>query len=228
MRIAILQSNYIPWKGYFDLINAVDEFVLFDDVQFTRRDWRNRNRIKTSHGSQWLTIPVNTKGKYLEAIKDITVSDPGWAAQHWRTLTANYARAPYFRAYSERFERLYLDCQETRLSAINYAWIAAICEILGIRTKISWSMDYALATDRTERLVNICTQAGAATYVSGPAAKAYINPEMFAAANVELIYFDYTGYPEYAQAFPPFDHYVTVLDLLFNAGPAATRYMLTF
>src|SRR3954468_225439 len=100
MRMAIVQSSYIPWKGYFDLINSVDEFVLFDDVQFTRRDWRNRNRIKTPSGPIWLTIPVNSKGQYLAPIKDITVSDPLWAMTHWRTLSGNYARAPHFQDYA--------------------------------------------------------------------------------------------------------------------------------
>jgi hypothetical protein len=228
MRIAIVQSNYIPWKGYFDLIHSVDEFVLFDDVQFTRRDWRNRNRIKTPRGPEWLTIPVNTRGRYLDPIKDITISEPSWTERHWKTIAANYARAPYFRQYSGLLERLYADCRETRLSAINYTWIKATCEMLGIRTRLSWSMDYELEQDRTGRLVSICRQAGATTYVSGPAARSYIDAQRFRAANVALVYFDYAGYPEYSQLHPPFDHHVSVLDLIMNEGPNATRYMLSF
>jgi len=226
MRIAILQSSYIPWKGYFDLIRSVDEFVLFDDVQYTRRDWRNRNRIKTPHGPQWLTIPVNSKGHYLDPIKTITVSDPSWPARHWRAIAASYARAPYFTCFADRFERLYGDCRDTHLSAINYRWISALCDLLGIRTRLSWSMDYELAAGKTERLVGVCRQAGADTYISGPGARAYIDPALFEAANVKLVYFDYSGYPEYPQLYPPFDHHVTVLDLIFNVGPDATRYML--
>ena len=175
MRIAIVQSNYIPWKGYFDLMRSVDEFVLFDDVQYTRRDWRNRNRIKTARGPAWLTIPVNTRGQYLSPIKDITVSDVSWGTHHWRTLAANYARAPYFRQYAERFERLYLENQETHLSAINRSWLEALCEILGVRTRLSWSMNFDVVEGRTERLVSICQQAGADCYVSGPAARAYLD-----------------------------------------------------
>jgi hypothetical protein len=226
MRIAILQSSYIPWKGYFDLIRSVDEFVLFDDAQFTRRDWRNRNRIKTPQGPEWLTIPVCSKGNYFEPIKSITVSETGWAMRHWRTLRANYARAPCFSYCAERFERLYAECHDTHLSGINYRWIAAVCELLGIRTKVSWSMDYELAEGKTERLVGICRQAGADTYISGPAARAYIDPALFDAANITLRYFDYAGYPEYPQLYPPFDHHVSVLDLLFHQGPDAIRYML--
>lgn len=228
MRLAIVQSSYVPWKGYFDLIHSVDEFVLFDDVQFTRRDWRNRNRIKTPRGPAWLTIPVNTRGKYLDPIKDITVSEPSWGVQHWKTVQANYARARCFRRYADVFERLYLGCRDPHLSAINYTWIQAICEILGIGTRLSWSMDYELVTGKTERLVGICRQAGATSYVSGPSARSYIEPEQFLAANVELSYFDYSGYPEYSQLFPPFDHHVSILDLIFNQGPDAARYMLSF
>lgn len=227
MRVAILQSSYIPWKGYFDLIRSVDEFVLFDDVQYTRRDWRNRNRIKTPGGPMWLTIPVNVKGQYLSPINAITVSDSSWSLRHWRSIVANYGRAPHFDRYGQRFERLYAECRdETRLSAINYKWISTICELLDVRTKLSWSMDYELAEGKTERLAGICAQVGADTYVSGPAARAYIEPSVFADARIDLVYFDYSGYPEYAQLYPPFDHHVSILDLLFNQGPDATRYML--
>jgi hypothetical protein len=218
----------VPWKGYFDLIHSVDEFVLFDDVQFTRRDWRNRNRIKTPRGPAWLTIPVNTKGKYLDPIKDITISEPSWGVQHWKTIKANYARARCFSRYADVFERLYLGCGDTHLSAVNCTWIQTICGILGINTKISWSMDYELLKGKTERLVGICLQAGAKSYISGPSARSYIDAEQFRAANVELSYFEYAGYPEYPQLFPPFDHHVSVLDLIFNHGPDATRYMVSF
>src|SRR4051812_9109771 len=223
MRLAILQSSYVPWKGYFDLMHSVDEFVLFDDVQFTRRDWRNRNRIKTPRGPAWLTIPVNTKGKYLDPIKEITISEPSWGVQHWNTIKENYARARFFSRYADVFERLYLDCADTHLSAINYTWIQTVCRILGINTRVSWSMNYELVQGKTERLVEICRQAGATTYISGPSARSYIDPDQFRAANVELSYFDYSGYPEYPQLFPPFDHYVSILDLIFNHGPDATR-----
>jgi len=225
MRIAILQSNYIPWKGYFDLMRSVDEFVLFDDVQYTRRDWRNRNRIKTAKGAEWLTIPVQAAGHYLSAIKDVTVSDPSWGTRHWRTIARSYARAPYFDTYAERFERLYAETRELRLSRINRMWLETLCEILGIRTKLSWSMDYEPTPGRTERLVSICRQAGASVYLSGPAAHVYIEPERFRDAGIALEYFDYSGYPEYDQLFPPFDHFVSVIDLIFNQGPRATEFL---
>ena len=226
MRIAISQSNYIPWKGYFDLIQSVDEFVLFDDVQYTRRDWRNRNRIKTPHGLAWLTIPVQTSGQYLALIKDIEVTDPAWAKKHWKTIGAMYAQAPYFRMVADRFERLYLESTETRLSLINRTWLEAACEMLEIRTRITWSMDYAVAEGRTERLVSICQQAGATTYISGPSARGYIDNACFEAAGIELHYFDYDGYPEYPQVHGPFEHAVSVIDLLCHTGPNARQYLL--
>ena len=126
MRIAIVQSSYIPWKGYFDLIRAVDEFVLFDDVQYTRRDWRNRNRIKTPSGPAWLTIPVNVSGQFHAPIKAITTSDPSWDAGTGKRLVANYRRAPHFERYADgsRASTSSADAK-THLSTINFKWISA-------------------------------------------------------------------------------------------------------
>jgi hypothetical protein len=223
--VAIVQSNYIPWKGYFDLIGAVDEFILYDDMQYTRRDWRNRNRIKTQTGPQWMTLAVESKGKYLQKIKDTVVEDPGWGARHWATLQHNYGRAPHFHDYRDLFAGLYLGPHSRYLSEINFAFLSAICSLLEIKTKLSWSMDYTLAEGKTERLVELCRQAGASTYLSGPAARDYMDESLFSAAGIALRYFDYSGYPEYPQLFPPFEHGVSVLDLLFNTGSQARAYL---
>lgn len=107
-KVAILQSNYIPWKGYFDLIGAVDEFILYDDMQYTRRDWRNRNQIKTPQGVQWLTVPVRVKGKYEQKIRDTEIDGSDWAVAHWKALVQNYARAPHFAEIAAWLEPLYL------------------------------------------------------------------------------------------------------------------------
>ena len=227
-RLAIVQSSYIPWKGYFDLINSVDEFVLFDDVQYTRRDWRNRNRIKTPAGPAWLSIPVSSKGQFDAPIRQIRVDDRTWAARHWRTIQANYARAPHFPTYSARLERLYLECDESHLSQINRRFLSAACELLGIRTKLTWSWEFEIHPGATARLVSICRQAGAGIYVSGPSAASYLDPQQFHDAGIDLVYFNYGGYPEYQQLFPPFEHQVSVLDLILNEGPEAPRYMLSF
>jgi hypothetical protein len=227
-RIAVVQSSYIPWKGYFDLIRGVDEFVLFDDVQYTRRDWRNRNRIKATDGLKWLTIPVDVKGRYLQRIRDTTVADASWAAEHWQTIVRTYGRAPHFAPYRSRFELLYERVAgETQLSRINRAFLDEVCAILGIATSISWSMDYQMIEGKTERLVNLCQQAGATEYLSGPSARDYISADAFERAGIALNFADYSAYPEYPQMHPPFEHGVSILDLIFNVGAEeAPKYML--
>ena len=227
-KVAIVQSNYIPWKGYFDLINAVDEFILYDDVQYTRRDWRNRNYIKTPKGLEWLTIPVDVKGKYHQRIRDTRVSEPGWAEGHWKSILHNYAKASHFPRYRPLFEELYLGCKEEYLSRINHRFMTAICDLLGIRTRITWSMDYALEEGKTERLVGLCKSAGAQHYLSGPSARDYMDESLFAREGIEVSYMDYSGYPEYTQLHGAFEHTVSVLDLLFNEGPDAPRFMKSF
>lgn len=227
-RIAVVQSNYIPWRGYFDLINSVDEFVLYDDVQYTIRDWRNRNIIKTAAGSKWLTIPVEVKGKYHQKIKDTIVSDPAWARKHWSSIVHSYSRAQHFSLHRELFESLYFRQEEKLLSRINYQFIVAICRILGIRTTISWSMDYQLTGNKNERLVSLCKQAGATAYLSGPSAKGYLDEDLFKATGIALSYMDYSGYQEYTQLYPPFEPHVSIVDLIFNEGPNAIKYMKSF
>lgn len=225
-KIAIGQSNYIPWKGYFDLINYVDEFILFEDMQYTKNDWRNRNKIKTTDELKWLTIPV--KSHYGQKIRETVISYSGWNRKHWQSIVHNYSKAKYFQNYKDLFKELYLDCQENLLSQINYRFLIAICQILGISTKISWSMDYKLVEGKTERLIDLCKQAGATEYFSGPSAKAYLDEKLFREEGIKLRYIDYSGYPEYNQRFPPFKHQVSIIDLLFNEGDNATRYMKTF
>ena len=226
--VAIVQSNYIPWKGYFDLINSVDEFILFDDMQYTRRDWRNRNRIKTPQGVAWLTVPVEVKGRYHQAINETVVSDPRWRDTHWRTLEHNYARARCFQEYRAAIEELYRGSEETYLSRINHSFLTRIAELLGISTTLTWSSDYGVVEGKTERLVDLCQKAGATDYVSGPSAREYIDPAVFDAANIRLHYMDYSGYREYDQLYPPFEHGVSILDMLFNLGPDAPSYMKSF
>ena len=225
-KVAILQSCYIPWKGFFDLVRRVDEFILYDDAQYTKRDWRNRNRIKTPHGPLWLTIPVEVKGKYLDAIKDMRVSDSHWNERHWRSIQASYSRAPYFERYKPVLEELFRGCTSEWLSEINFRFISHFCETLSIPTTLKWSMDYTLSDRRTERLVGLCQQAGATEYFTGPAARAYIDANLFDAAGITLTYMDYNGYPEYEQLHPPFDHHVSIIDLLVHVGPDAIAHML--
>lgn len=224
-KVAILQSNYIPWKGYFDLIAAVDEFVLYDDMQYTRRDWRNRNQIKTSQGLQWLTVPVQVKGKYDQKIKDTEIDGTAWALAHWKALAQNYRRASYFAEIAVWLEPLYLTKTYTHISQLNREFIVAVCHYLDINTIISNSWDYTLIDGKTERLADICRQARATEYISGPAAKDYVEEPIFTELDIKLTWFDYSGYPKYPQLWGEFNHGVTILDLLFNCGKDARRYM---
>lgn len=224
-KVAIVQSNYIPWKGYFDMIAAVDEFILYDDMQYTRRDWRNRNQIKTPQGLAWLTVPVQVKGRYHQKIRDTEIDGTEWATLHWKSLTQNYSRAPHYHDVASWLEPLYLDETCTHLSPLNRRFIEAICKYLGIGTRISNSWDYTLIDGKTERLADLCAQAGGTEYISGPAAKDYIDEQVFADMGIRLTWFDYAGYTEYPQLWGEFCHGVSVLDLLFNCGPDARRHM---
>ncbi|WP_175711167.1 WbqC family protein [Burkholderia ambifaria] len=226
-RVAIVQSNYIPWKGYFDLIAATDEFILYDDAQYTRRDWRNRNQIKTPQGVQWLTVPVRVKGRYHQSIRETEIDGTEWAEQHWTRLRQNYARAPHFARYAPELEALYLHGRHDTLSALNLAMLTWVNRQLGIATRMSSSSDYALEGDRTDKLLNLCLQAGATEYLSGPAARDYLDESRFAAAQVAVRWFDYPAYPPYAQLWGEFVHGVTVLDVLFHCGPDARRHVVT-
>lgn len=227
-KVAVLQSNYIPWKGYFDLINMVDEFILFDDVQYTKRDWRNRNRIKTLQGLKWLTIPVDVKGKYLQKINEVKVSDTKWVQNHWQQIVRNYSKARCFKEYGVFFEELYSTCDNEYLSEINYKFIQLICKILNINTKIRFSSEFILEEGRTNKLLQICKQCNAEVYLSGPSAKSYFDIELARKENIKIEWMDYNGYGEYQQLYSPFEHGVTILDLIFNMGAESTKYMKSF
>jgi hypothetical protein len=224
-KIAILQSNYIPWKGYFDMIAAVDEFIIYDEMQYTRRDWRNRNKIKTPHGVQWITVPVMVKGKYYQQIRDTEIDGDDWAATHWKTITQNYKKTAHFSEISSWIEPIYLNERFSHLSALNRRLIEAVCQYLGIKTTISNSWDYKLIDGKTERLADLCRQAGGTEYISGPSAKDYIDEKVFLDIGVKLSWFDYDGYANYPQLWGEFTHGVTILDLLFNCGQNAADFM---
>lgn len=227
-KIAITQSNYIPWKGYFDMINRVDTFVIYDDVQYTKRDWRNRNRIITRDGLLWLTIPVQVKNKFGQKINETLVFGSHWRMKHWKTIQANYSRAKWFNRYHDRFEKLYTGEMSDNLSEINQVFLNEICDILGIRTEFIRSSELDLQGDKTGRLVSACQKLGADVYLSGPAARAYLDENRFHKHNIEVEWMEYEGYPEYHQLFPPFEHSVSIIDLIFNEGPDAGRFMKSF
>jgi hypothetical protein len=224
-KVAISQSNYIPWKGYFDMIAAVDEFIIYDDMQYTKRDWRNRNQIKTPQGVHWLTVPVEVKGKYLQSVKNTQIVDFHWAEVHWKKLEMNYRKSRFFDEISSWLKPLYFNKKYTHITEVNLAFIKAVCEYLLIPTVITYSWDYSLIEGKSERLADLCVQAGASEYISGPAANNYIDETVFTESGIGLSWFDYSGYIEYSQLWGDFTHSVSILDMLFNCGKDSHRYM---
>lgn len=222
-KIAILQSNYIPWKGYFDLIASVDEFIIYDDMQFTKNDWRNRNKIKTKNGLEWLSVPVGQDIK--RRIRDVELQDSKWQEKHWKTIVTNYARADHYIEISKLLAPIYLNKKHNNLSQLNIELIQTICDYLNIKTKITKSWDYELIGDKTERLINLCKQTKANVYISGPAAKDYLNEDLFIEAGINLKWFNYQNYEEYNQLWEGFQHGVSIIDLLFNCGAESSSYM---
>jgi len=194
-------------------------------MQFTRRDWRNRNQIKTPQGLQWLTVPVQVKGKYDQKIKDTLIDGSTWATSHWKTLEQNYRRATHFTAIAQWLQPLYMANSYTHISQLNQLFIEKICNYLGIKTIISNSRDYNLIDGKTERLADLCKQVGGAEYISGPSAKDYVDENVFTEMNIKLTWFDYSGYPEYSQLWGDFTHGVTILDMLFNCGEDTPKFL---
>lgn len=223
--VAILQSNYIPWKGYFDIIGSVDEFIIYDDMQYTRRDWRNRNKIKTPAGLVWLTVPVLSRGNYFEPIKDIKIDGSNWSKNHLTSLTHNYKKSKYFTEIMELISPFYQSNKYVFLTDLNVDIIKAICQYLGIQSKIAKSSDYNFHGDASERLANICSQSNASVYLSGPSAKNYINESSFAELGINIQYINYEDYKEYNQLWGKFEHHVTILDMLFCCGQNSNNYL---
>ncbi|MCR9177362.1 MAG: WbqC family protein [Alphaproteobacteria bacterium] len=228
-RVAIVQSNYIPWRGYFDMIALADTFVFLDDVQYTRRDWRNRNKIRTVDGAKWLSIPVKTKGGYHQLIRDTEIADPHWAADHWRALELAYARAPYFATFRDRYRSLFEHAAtETHLSAVNRLLIGGIMQDLGIETTLIESADLAVDGTKSDRILNLCRAAGATRYLSGPSAAAYMDLDAFAAAGIQVEWMRYDTQKPYPQVHgEPYLGQVSILDMLFNTGDMARNLLVS-
>ena len=226
-KIAILQSNYIPWKGYFDIINMVDMFIFYDDLQYTKEDWRNRNKIKTDKGTEWLTIPCGTSEKRL--ICEVTLNDSLWQKQHWNKIQLFYKKSPYFSFYKTFFEEIYLNRKWTNLSELNQHMIIKISrEIFNIKTVFEDSRNFGLKKKKAERVLELLKKAKATHYLSGPSARNYLDSDFLLKHGISIEWMDYNGYPEYNQLFPPFDHHVSILDLIFNEGENAVNFMKSF
>jgi hypothetical protein len=222
--VAVLQSNYLPWKGYFDIIHDVDTFVFYDDVQFTKNDWRNRNRIKTAQGVQWLSVPVGAD--IGRTIRDVAIADARWQRKHFETLRQSYGKAPHFARIEPFLEEVYVKRRWDNLSSMNQFLITTLSrDFLGIRTRFDDSSRYRLQGTGQERLLDILDATGATSYVSGPAGADYMDLGEFERRGIRVVFKDYSKYPDYPQLHPPFEHRVSILDLLVHTGPDAPRYI---
>jgi len=223
-KIIITQSNYIPWKGYFSAMREATHLVLYDDMQYTKRDWRNRNMLITPNGPKWLSIPIDVKGKYHQKINEAQVNDINWGHNHWNFIKNNYIKSPYFKEYQHHFIDLYLNPTSSYLSDINLDFIKKIITLLEIDIKVIPSKEFNLKGDKTEKLVNVCKELNAGKYYTGPAAKNYIDESLFTNNNIEIEYYNFSGYPEYKQQWEGFSHAVSILDMFFNLGPKTIEY----
>lgn len=224
-KIAVLQSNYLPWKGVFDLIHRVDVFVFLEDVQYTEHDWRNRNKIVTGQGVKWLTVPVKHSGRQGQLIREAEIDTRvNWQRKHFNAFLINYGRAPYFKKYRWLIEDLYLEKEWVKISDFNIYATKVIVGELGIKTLFVNSTDLNTTGCKDDKVIEICRKLKGDYYLSGPAAKSYLVPEKFNHNNIQLEYIDYQ-YPEYRQLHQPFHHHVTVLDLIFNCGPDAPYFI---
>ncbi len=223
-RLLILQSNYLPWKGYFDLIASVDQMILYDTAQFTERDWRNRNKIKSGDGLKWLTVPVVKSGRFGQSVEEVEIKGSDWVDRHLALIETSYADAPHYQFMRDTIEPA-LRAGHTRLSALNRDLIDRLCAVLSITTPITWSHDYPHTGDANQKLVELCQAAGATELVCGPAAQSYLDVEGLAAVGTAVRWYDYSGYPTYPQRHGPFEHGVSIIDLLAETGPEARKYM---
>jgi len=227
MKVAVLQSNYIPWKGYFDIINRADIFIFYDDVQFTKKDWRTRNKIKTHGGLKWLSVPC--LGSQHSLICEIKIDQSSnWQRKHWTTIVNSYGKAKYFNKYKHFFEELYLDKKWLWLSEFNQYTIMKISrEILGINTEFKDSREFTLSNDKfkEDRWIPLLKQLNTREYILGPAAKNYLDEKTLINEGIKIHWMDYSGYSEYQQLYPPFEHHVSIIDLIFNVGADFLYYI---
>jgi hypothetical protein len=224
MRIAVLQPSYLPWLGYFDQIARVDAFVFYDDVQYDRDGWRNRNRIKTTgpEGWQWLTVPVLLKGKHGAAIRDVQINNADtWKRKHLAAIGQWYRRAPFRDAVMPLFTEL-LEAEWSGLSDLCIEAVRRISAYLGIRTSFHRSSELGVEGDRVERLVKLCAHFQADEYLSGDSAENYIKPEAFSERGIRVMYQRYS-HPVYPQLYGDFVSHLSIVDLLFNVGPDSLR-----
>jgi len=222
LKIAINQPTYLPWMGYFDLIDQVDLFVILDNVQFVKQSWQHRNRIKTDQGLQWLTVPVVFRGRLGQLIKDVEIRDPEFARDHIRAIELAYARAPFFSKYFPSLNQRLEELQRGLLLNLNLGLIHWALEILKIKTPLVQASTLRVHGKRTELLANICQEVGANEYISPLGSAGYLLAEQDVLRRRGVdIWFQNYEHPQYRQVFAPFEPFASVIDLIFNRGDEA-------
>ena len=222
MRLVVLQPGYLPWLGFFDQMHWADTLVIYDDVQYTKNDWRTRNRIKGTNGPQWLTVPVHFHLGNL--IKDVALpEDKRWVKSHVKSLQFAYAKAKYFDDYFLPIKEL-IEAPHERLIDLDMALIMYLKGTLGIDAQILYSSRMQVQGSKSQRLINICRECGATQYLTGDAARDYLDVKLFEDNGIEVRYHHYK-HPEYPQLHGEFIPYLSVIDLLFNCGPESLDYI---
>ena len=219
---AISQSNYIPWKGYFQLIFEADIFIFYDTVDFTKRDWRNRNQIMTSHGLHWLTIPISSKRGM--AIEEVMLPQGPWRRNHLETIRRNYSKFPYLQDVMDLLSPVFNNEDITYLSEFNQTIIRRISEYLEIDTVFYNASEFNVNGERVDRLIRLCEKVGANTYLSGPAAKNYITNE-FDEKSLNLKWMEYGPYETYEQCGEEFSHHVSIVDTIASLGKSSIKHI---
>lgn len=225
-KIAILQPNYIPWKGVFDVINRVDVFVFYDDVQYTVKDWRSRNKIRTAQGDIWLSVPVLSGGRHNQRICDALICQSSkWQNKHYKALKTNYQKAKFFKDYEYILDEIYLANRWEKISELNIFSTKLIARVLGIEVEWYKSSDLSQTGAKDgEKAIKICKLLDCDVLLNGPVSREFMDESLFIKSNVKLEYMEYV-YPEYPQLHRPFAHQVTVLDVIFNCGPGARKFI---
>lgn len=223
MIVAIQQPEHLPWMGFFNKMTRCDRFVLLDNVQFKKRYFENRNKIRAGDAHRWITVPVHSKGRYTQLIRDVQVdNDESWRGPYWRSILHAYARAPFFRDYAPRIEAV-LAREWFRLLDLNEALIDEVREILDLRTPLVRASDVVDTDARgSDLLLAICRTLGASDYISGADGRSYMDLEAFRAAGIAVEFHDYQ-HPTYGQSEQPFVSHLSVVDLLFNQGAESAR-----
>jgi len=216
-RISILQPGYIPWLGFFEQMVYADTFVIYDDVQYDKNGWRNRNRIKTPQGILWLTVPVLSSGKTGQIVREVEIDNKlNWRKNHLKSIELNYKKAPFFKDYFGIFEDTY-SREWINLLELDMYLIHKLRQALGINTPVLYSSEMSSKGENVERLIKMCKELGADEFYEGSSGRNYIDDNLFENNGIKIAYQDYR-HPVYPQLHGDFIPYLSVIDLIFNCG----------